>query len=74
VNIVRTAGTDILLDDALVAGFEPIADSTLEVARIAVGAGSHAIRSVGGQKFSIMSYGYATYTSYFYPGGMNLIK
>jgi hypothetical protein len=74
VNVVRGAGAEILLDGIAVTGFTPIDTGSFEVARVPVNAGPHSIHSPGGQKFSITAYGYAAYTSYYYPGGMNLIK
>lgn len=37
-----------------------------------LGAGPHVARSVNGERFGITVYGYAPYTSYSFPGGLNL--
>jgi hypothetical protein len=70
-NVVAPTGTEILLDGAAVTGWAPVFGAGFDVARVAIPAGSHEIHSSGGERFGITSYGYANYTSYLYPGGMN---
>lgn len=40
--------------------------------RVPLGPGAHRAESEGDVGFGITPYGYASYTSYLYPGGMNL--
>jgi hypothetical protein len=70
-NIVAPGGATILLDGVAVTGWAPIFDAGFNVARIPVDSGSHHIESTDGTRFGITTYGYAAYTSYLYPGGMN---
>ena len=71
-NVIAPAGASINLDGTPVTGFAPIPGGTWEVVRLALSPGSHHIESTDGTKFGITSYGYAAYTSYLYPGGLNL--
>ncbi len=70
-NVVAPPGAEILLDGVPVTGWAPIFAAGFDVARVPVSPGSHEIHSVDGERFGITSYGYASYTSYLYPGGMN---
>jgi hypothetical protein len=72
VNIVAEEGSKIKLD-----GAEAILDYSLggySTGRVSVGPGSHRIESNDGTNFTVTVYGYADYTSYLYPGGMNVIQ
>ncbi len=71
VNVVAPTGTDIALDGAPVSGFQAIGTTGFSVARVPVYPGGHHIASVGAARFGITTYGYAPYTSYLYPGGLN---
>ena len=44
------------------------------MARITVEGGPHRIESLEGAPFGITSYGYADFTSYLTPGGMNFVR
>jgi len=70
-NVVAPSGAEILLDGAPVTGWSPVFGAGFDVARVSVSPGSHEIHSAGGERFGITTYGYASYTSYLYPGGMN---
>ena len=72
VNIVAPTGTAITLDGATVPAteFRPIGGSGFGVARHKIDGGVHDMK--GDQNFGIVVYGYASYTSYMYPGGLNL--
>jgi hypothetical protein len=74
VNVVAPAGTSVILDTGAVSGWQAIGSTGFEVARVPLSAGSHHIESSNGVGFSITSYGYADWTSYLYPGGMNLTR
>lgn len=72
VNVVAPPGATITIDGAAIAAseFSPIGNSGLSVARHAVTGGSHSM--IGDANFGISVYGYGSYTSYWYPGGLNL--
>ncbi len=71
VNIVAQTGTSILLDgQAVTQTFGAIGASGYGVARVKLTGGNHSI--TGSSAFGIVVYGYAAYTSYMYPGGLNL--
>ncbi len=74
VNVVAPSGTDVVLDGGSIGGWQPISSTGFDVARVPLSAGSHHIESSNGVGFSITSYGYADWTSYLYPGGMNLTR
>jgi hypothetical protein len=54
----------------VVSGFTSVAKTAITTARVPVSSGSHLIES--SQPFGIVLYGYATYTSYMLPGGLDL--
>ena len=72
VNIVAPDGATVLLDDAAVGGWTTIGSSGYKVARVPLLPGSHLAAAEGDEGFGIMAYGYAPYTSYLFPGGMNI--
>jgi hypothetical protein len=72
VNVVAPTGVDVNLDGFALAGWEPIGSTGYQVVRQPVQPGAHELKSVGDVGFGITSYGYASFTSYLYPGGMNL--
>lgn len=74
VNVVAPAGAAVMLSSnggppTQVTGFTPIGASGLSAARLSIPGGSHKITSTVG--FGIVVYGYGSYTSYMYPGGLN---
>jgi hypothetical protein len=73
--VTITAPTDVpvLLDGAAVAGFAPIGATGFSVARVqlpSVNNGNHTVSSAS--PVGITVYGYGQYTSYWYPGGLDL--
>ena len=75
VNITAPTGTDVTLDGNLVpaASYTPIGTSGHGVARVALpntATGTHT--ATGTMAFGISVYGYGSYTSYWYPGGLDL--
>jgi hypothetical protein len=72
VNLIAPTGAEITLDGNPVSGWDPIGSSGYSVARVPLTAGSHLAESAGETGFGITSYGYASYTSYLFPGGMNV--
>ncbi len=73
VNIVAPTGVAVTLDGQAVGGFVPIGNTGLSVARQAIsnaGTGDHSASAA--EAFGISVYGYGQYTSYWYPGGLDL--
>jgi len=74
VNVVANSGTTVLLDGAQIGGWQAIDSTGYSVARVSLSAGSHHIESQDATGFGITTYGYAQYTSYLYPGGLNFLR
>ncbi len=73
VNIVAPMDVAVSLDGAAVLGFTPIGATGFRVARVLLNNnadGNHTIAA--GQPISVSVYGYGQYTSYWYPGGLDL--
>ena len=72
VNVVAPDKTSVMLDGSPVQAsrFSAIGDSGFGVAKIKISGGSHTVESSKG--VGIMVYGVGSYTSYMYPGGLNL--
>ena len=73
VNVVAPSGGQVLLDGSPISGFQAIGSTGYDVARVALSPGAHHIASAG-TGFGITAYGYASYTSYLYPGGLNFTR
>ncbi|MBI5525611.1 MAG: IgGFc-binding protein [Deltaproteobacteria bacterium] len=71
VNITAPAGAAVTLDGQPVSGFTPVGSGAYSVAKIQLQPGQHTINSP--ELVGIVVYGYASYTSYMYPGGLNLL-
>jgi len=75
VNITAPSGAIVMLDGAEVSGFTAIGSSGYSVARLTLdngigGVGNHKATST--EPFGITVYGYGQWTSYWYPGGLDL--
>ncbi|MEB2311920.1 MAG: IgGFc-binding protein [Sorangiineae bacterium] len=72
VNVVAPPGATINIDGQPIPAseFTPIGSSGLSVARHKIPGGAH--QMTGSANFGIVVYGYGSYTSYMYPGGLNL--
>jgi hypothetical protein len=73
VNITAPMGAMIMLDGAPVANFTAIGNTGFGVARLPLsnnGDGNHTL--TGDKPFGVSVYGYGQYTSYWYPGGLDL--
>lgn len=76
VNITALKGVTVTLDGTAVppASFQAIGGSQYAVARVALSKSqAHKVIATGGT-CGIIVYGYGSYTSYMYPGGLNLSK
>jgi len=69
VNVTAAEGQDVLLDGAPVEGWRPGGSTGLRTARVTISGGTHTMTSDRG--FGIVVYGFGSYTSYMYPGGLN---
>ncbi|MFO7563352.1 MAG: IgGFc-binding protein [Enhygromyxa sp.] len=72
-NIIAPDGASITVDGQAVGGFSTIGNTGYSVARVTLsnaGDGNHT--ATGNMPFGISVYGYGQYTSYWYPGGLNL--
>jgi hypothetical protein len=74
INVVAAQGTAVYLDGLLLEDWEEVPGTGHQVARVEVSAGSHHVESVDSIGFGITAYGYASYTSYLLPGGMNFLR
>jgi IgGFc binding protein len=73
VNVTAPAGAVVMLDGQPLGGFAPIGSSGFEVARVTLPNGADGNHEISAdQKFGITVYGYGQYTSYWYPGGLDL--
>jgi hypothetical protein len=70
VVVTAAAGADVQLDGAPVSGFRPVGSTGMQSARVSVEPGAH--RIVSASPFGIVVYGVGAYTSYAYPGGLDL--
>ena len=75
VNVVAPIGAAVEVDGTILTGadFAPIGSSGKGVARLALSKTPHH-RASASEPFGIVVYGYGQYTSYMYPGGLDLKK
>ena len=74
INVAAPVGARVFLDGLEVADWELIGATGFAAARVLIDAGAHHIESVDDVGFSITSYGYASFTSYLHPGGLNFLR
>jgi hypothetical protein len=73
VNITAPTGANITLDGQPVMGFTAIGATGYGVARVQLSNAGDGTHTLGGnQSFGVQVYGYGQYTSYWYPGGLDL--
>ncbi|MCP4604127.1 MAG: hypothetical protein GY847_27000 [Proteobacteria bacterium] len=72
VGIVAPMDKNIYLNDEVVTGWLPVGSTEYAVANIRLEPGSYVAKSDNNTFFMITAYGYAPYTSYYYPGGLDL--
>jgi hypothetical protein len=79
VNVIAPTGAQVTVDGAAVTGFAAIGGSGYGVAHVSL-CGANAAGCTGvhnaasSAAFGIEVYGYGSYTSYMYPGGLNLTR
>jgi hypothetical protein len=74
VSLVAPAGTHVYLDGVLVEAWFPIPGEDFVAMRVEIEGGPHRIQSLDGVGFGLTMYGYARFTSYLMPGGLNLLR
>lgn len=76
VNVVAPVGASVRLDGELIpdASFDGIGNTGFRVARYQLPAEREVFRMQGSEPFGIFVYGYGAFTSYLYPGGLDLRK
>lgn len=72
VNVIAKAGATVMLDGAAVTGFQPVGTGEWTVAKVPISGGTHVINTDGAEGFGIAVYGVGSYTSYMYPGGLDV--
>jgi hypothetical protein len=72
INVVYATGATINLDGVTLPAGTAIAGTSWSVLRHSIAAGSHQINTAGAAGFGLKVSGVATYTSYGYPGGLDL--
>ena len=75
VNVIAAVGTSVEVDGTVLTGaaFSPIGESGKAVARHKLSKATYH-RATSTEPFGIVVYGYGQYTSYMYPGGLDLKK
>jgi len=73
VNVIVYDDTEVALDGDSINGFEPIGNSEFRVATVRLGdEKEHVVESADGSKLGLIVYGYANFTSYMLPAGLDL--
>jgi hypothetical protein len=69
-SVIAPIGAEVFFDDRVLEDWEPVGDSAWQVSRFLIGDGVHLILS--DMPVGVNVYGYDSYVSYGYPGGLNL--
>lgn len=70
VSIIANVGQTVILDGEWVGEWNVIEGTGMAVSHVEINGGSHTVES--SYPFGMEVYGYASYTSYMYPGGLDL--
>lgn len=70
VNVVSPVGASVMLDGQVVSGFVSLPGTDMMISRIPVTGGRHEVAA--DQPVGIVVYGFGLFTSYMYPGGLDL--
>lgn len=68
-NITAPTGASVTRNGGVVTGWQEIPGTGYSVARVKVNGGSHDLEST--EKFGVVIYGFGSFTSYMYPGGLD---
>ena len=75
VNVIAPAGANITVDGSAVSGYAAIGGSGFGVQHVLLSGANNGVHQASGNvPFGIEVYGYGSYTSYMYPGGLNLSR
>lgn len=69
-SVIAPVGAEVFFDDRVIEEWEPVGEGPWQVARFLIGDGVHLILS--DMPVGVNVYGYDSYVSYGYPGGLNL--
>ena len=72
VSVVAKAGATVLLDGNQLGGWAPVGSNGYVAVGQAITGGTHRITTDGADGFGIQVYGVGNYTSYMYPGGLDV--
>ena len=71
VSVIAPVGAEVFFDDRLIESWESVGETMLwQVARFPIGDGVHLL--IADEPIGVLVYGYDSYVSYGYPGGLNL--
>ena len=70
VGVSAPTGVDVLLDGAPISGFTGVGSTGFGTANVSITGGVHTMSA--DMPFGIIVYGFGSYTSYMYPGGLDL--
>lgn len=70
VAVSAPTGASVLLDGAPISGFTGVGSTGYDVANVSITGGVHSMSS--SMPFGVVVYGFGSYTSYMYPGGLDL--
>lgn len=70
VSVAASTGAEVLLDGAPMGGFTSVGGTGFDVSNTTITGGVHTMTS--SSPFGIVVYGFGSYTSYMYPGGLDL--
>jgi hypothetical protein len=70
VNVTAPMDASVMLDGTPVTGFSAVGSTGYGVARVMISGGAHEM--TGSAEFGIVVYGFGAFTSYMYPGGLDL--
>ena len=68
-SVIAPVGAEVFFDDRLVEDWEPVGEGPWQVARFLIGDGVHLL--LADMPVGVLVYGYDSYVSYGYPGGLN---
>ncbi|MBI5477942.1 MAG: IgGFc-binding protein [Deltaproteobacteria bacterium] len=71
-TIIAKVGSTVLLDGNPITGFTAIGSGDYGANKLTIQGGTHTITTDGTDGFGIMVYGVGSYTSYMYPGGLDV--
>jgi hypothetical protein len=71
-TIIAKVGATVILDGNPITGFTAIGSGDWGANKLTIQGGTHTITTDGTDGFGIMVYGVGSFTSYMYPGGLDV--